>query len=197
MSPASSKFSNAMDRSAESNVFQCLLLALGLATESLSSRNKCQVSRRPERARAFFIFNDRAASEVHAAHASAGPARHRWALLLRQLGDHGLGRDEQARDRCRTLQCRAHHFGRVDDPLGDEIAVLTRLRVIAVGIGVLLQDLADHDRTVFAGIDGDRAYGPGNSLAHDLVCRLLLEKKKTDLLKRIACAPQRQAAATP
>src|SRR5260370_12878172 len=99
MSPASSKFSNAMDRSAESNVFQRLLLALGLAPESLSRRNKCQVSRRPERARAFFIFNDRAASEVHAAHASsAGPARHRWALLLRQLGDHGLGRDEQARD---------------------------------------------------------------------------------------------------
>src|SRR5215831_19799203 len=98
-------------------------------------------------------------SEVHAA---PGPAWHGQALLLRQLGDHGLGRDEQAGDRGRTLQRRAHHFGRVDDALRDEIAVLARLRVIAVGVGVLLQDLADHDRAVFAGIDGDLARGPGD-----------------------------------
>jgi hypothetical protein len=36
----------ATDRSAESNVFQCFLLALGLAPESLSRRNKCQVSKK-------------------------------------------------------------------------------------------------------------------------------------------------------
>jgi hypothetical protein len=70
-------------------------------------------------------------SEVHAAHSAHGLHRDRsasGALLLRQLGDHGLGRDEQAGDRCRTLQCRAHHFGRIDDALRDEIAVLARLR---------------------------------------------------------------------
>jgi hypothetical protein len=45
---------------------------------------------------------------AHSAHTSTGTSRHRWALLLRQLGNHRLGRDEQAGDRGRTLQCRAH-----------------------------------------------------------------------------------------
>src|SRR6266480_5043636 len=170
-----------------------------LRVVSSAAGTSVRFQRRPERARAFFILNDRSsASEVHAAHsahASTGTSRHRWALLLRQLGDHGLGRDQQAGDRCRTLQCRAHHFGRVDDPLGDEIAVLPRLRVIAVGIGVLLQDLADHDRTVFAGIDGDLTRGPGERLAHDLDAGLLVVVVGADLLERLACAQQRNAPA--
>src|SRR5262245_50135284 len=77
-------------------------------------------------------------------------------------------------DRGRTLQRRAHHFGRVDDALRDEIAVLARLCVIAVGVGVLLQDLADHDRAVLAGIDGDLARGPGDRLTNDLDAGLLV-----------------------
>src|SRR5262249_59144895 len=64
-------------------------------------------------------------------YAAPGPAWHGQALLLRQLGDHGFGRDEQAGDRGRTLQRRAHHFSRVDDALRDEIAVLARPCVIA------------------------------------------------------------------
>jgi hypothetical protein len=51
-------------------------------------------SKRPGRARAFVVLKR---SEIHAAHAAAGPAWHSRALLLRHLGDHRLGGDEQAR----------------------------------------------------------------------------------------------------
>ena len=44
------------------------------------------------------------ASEVHAAHPAAGTARHRWALFLRQFGNHRLGGNQQTRDGGRTLQ---------------------------------------------------------------------------------------------
>src|SRR5262249_9243045 len=128
-------------------------------------------------------------------YAAPGPAWHGQALLLRQLGDHGFGRDEQAGDRGRTLQRRAHHFSRVDDALRDEIAVLARPCVIAVGVGVLLQDLADHDRAVLAGIDGDLARGPGDRLTDDLDAGLLVVVVGADLLERLACAQQRHAPA--
>ena len=49
------------------------------------------------------------------------------------------------------------HLGRVDDALGDQIAVFARLRVEAVGLLILLEDLADDHRAVFAGIDRDLA----------------------------------------
>ena len=55
--------------------------------------------------------------EVHPAHAAAAGHRRGSALLLRHLGDHRLGGDQQAGDRCRALQRRAHHLGRVDDAL--------------------------------------------------------------------------------
>src|SRR5208282_4693116 len=88
------------------------------------------------------------ASEVHAAHSahtSTGTARHRCALLLRQLGDHRLGGNQQTRDGGRALQRDAHDFVRVDDPLRYQVAVLAGLCVIAEGVSVLLQDLTNDD----------------------------------------------------
>src|SRR6266508_3719163 len=160
-------------------------------SSSIERVDGCQLSKK---ARACPGLRRSRRPEVHAAHA-AGPAWHRWALLLRQLGDHGLGGDEQARDRGRTLQRRAHDLGRVDDALGDEIAVLARLGVIAVGVAVLLQDLADHDRAVLAGIDGDLACRPGNRLAHDLDAGLLVVVVGAYPLQGLARAQQRHAAA--
>ena len=55
-------------------------------------------------------------------------------VLLRQLGDHRLRRDQQAGDGGRILQCAAHDLGRVDHALGDEIAVRARLGVVAKGV---------------------------------------------------------------
>src|ERR1017187_5290936 len=92
---------------------------------------------------------------AHAAHSAAARHTAALALLLRNLGDHRLGGDQQASDRRRALDRRTHDLGRVDDALADEIAVLASLRVEAPVVLVLLQDLADNDRTVFAGIGGD------------------------------------------
>src|SRR3546814_3695335 len=66
-------------------------------------------------------------------------------LLLGRVGDHGLGRDQQARDRRGILQRRAHDLGRVDDAGLEHVHVLAVLRIEADG-GVLgVVDLADDD----------------------------------------------------
>ena len=70
---------------------------------------------------------------VHAAHATAHWRLGVAGVLLRQLGDHRLRRDQEAGDRRRILQSATHDLGRIDHALGDEIAVLERLSVVAIG----------------------------------------------------------------
>jgi hypothetical protein len=78
-------------------------------------------------------------------------------IILWSSGDHHLGRDQQTRDRGGVLQRETHHLGRIDDPGIDQVHILQRLRVDAA-VGILLVDqLADHDRTVDAGIEHDLA----------------------------------------
>src|SRR5437016_1266181 len=90
-----------------------------------------------------------AGSEIHAAHAAARGHAAGRSVLLRQFGDHGFGGDQESRDRRRVLDRRTNDLGRVDDALGDEVAVFAGLRVEAVRILLLLEDLADDDGTVF------------------------------------------------
>ena len=70
--------------------------------------------------------------------------------FVTRLGDHRFSGDQQSRDRGGALQSGAHYFGWVNDALAQEIAEFTGLGVEAVGVDVLLEDLADHDRTVLA-----------------------------------------------
>ncbi len=72
------------------------------------------------------------------------------------------------------MQRDANHLGRVDDPLGHEVAELVGLGVKAVGIGVLVEDLADYDGAVLAGIDGDLTLRPRYRLSDDLDAVLLV-----------------------
>ena len=104
------------------------------------------------------------------------PPRHRRSalVLFRHFGDHGLGGDQQTGNRRRTLDRRAHDLGRVDNAFGDEIAVFAGLRVEAVGILILVHDLADHDRTVRTGIDRDLTRRRLDRLAHDVDAVLLV-----------------------
>ena len=106
----------------------------------------------------------------------AAAARHRGSrrVLLRQLGHHGLGGDQEAGHGGCALQGRAHHLGRIDDALRHHVDVLARLGVVAVVVLILLQDLADHHRAVLARIEGDLARRPGERLAHDLHAGLLV-----------------------
>src|SRR6476620_310978 len=137
-----------------------------------------------------------ARSIVHSAHsAHAAAARHGWALLLRQFGYHRFGSDQEARNRGSILQRDAQNLGRVDDALGHQIAELAGLRVVAVSVGIVLQDLADHDRAILAGVHCDLARRPGDRLFDDLDAVPLVLVFALKLLDRLPGAQQRDPAA--
>src|SRR5262249_17321434 len=81
-------------------------------------------------------------SEVHPAAHSARARRHGRRLLLRHLGDHRLGGDEQASHGSRVLQCGAHHLGRIDNAFRHQIAVVAGLGVEAEAVLIVLHVLA-------------------------------------------------------
>src|SRR2546430_8791042 len=58
--------------------------------------------------------------------------------------------------------------------IGDQVAVFAGLRVEAVGVLILLKDLTDDHRAVFASIDRDLTGRIGQRLAHDLDAGLLV-----------------------
>src|SRR5664279_2178874 len=134
--------------------------------------------------------------EVHAAHAAArGHTATSASVLLRQFGHHGFGGDQQSRDRRRALDRRTDHLGGVDDALLDEVAVFAGLRVEAVGIRLVLEDLADDDGTVLARVDRDLAGRSRQRLAHDLDAGLLVVVLGAQALELLGRAQQRNAAA--
>src|SRR4051812_16294668 len=94
---------------------------------------------------------------AHASHSSAAAgARRRLDLLLRLLGDHGFGGEQQAGDRGGVLQRGARHLGGIDHARLHEILVLVRARVVAEP-GFTLLDLLQHDAAFEAGIPDDAA----------------------------------------
>src|SRR6266481_2064912 len=115
-----------------------------------------------------------AGSEIHAAHAAA--------------------RGHAAAAGC-VLDRRPHDLGRVDDALGDQVDVFARLRVEAVGVLILLEDLADDDRAVLACVDRDLARRPGERLADDLDAGLLVVVRGLDALELLGGTEQGDAAA--
>src|SRR6266436_4308199 len=137
------------------------------------------------------------ALKVHAAHTAHATARHTRGrtFLLRPFGDHGFRGDQKPGDRRCILQRRPHNLGWIDDALGDEIDVLAVLGVEAVRVLVLLKDLADDDRSVFARIDGDLACRPGERLSHDVDAGFLVVVLRAYLLQYLGGAQECDAAA--
>src|ERR1700757_3872200 len=145
-----------------------------ISPSSTTLSSQCRKARQRYRALLVLLSAQWMGLEVHATHAAA--RRHGGASrgLLRQLGDHGLGGDQKRRNRSCVLDSHTHDLGRVDDALGDHVAVLAGLRVEAIDVLFLLQDLTDHNRAVLAGIERDLAGWPGQRLAHDLDAGLLV-----------------------
>src|ERR1700758_2841558 len=133
--------------------------------------------------------------EIHTTHAAA--RRHGGARrgLLRQLGYHGLGGDQERRNRSCVLDSHTHDLGWVDDALGDQVAVFASLRVEAVAVLFLFQHLADDDRAVLARIYRDLTGWPRQRLAHDLDASLLVVVFGADALERFGSTQQGNAAA--
>ena len=69
------------------------------------------------------------------------PPGHGRRALLRLIGDHRLGSDEQSGDRGGALQCQAHDLGRIDDAGLHHVDIGAALRVEAV-IGLVLDPTA-------------------------------------------------------
>src|SRR3954453_5125708 len=134
--------------------------------------------------------------EVHAAHTAArGHAAAGLSVLLRQFGHHGFGGDQESRNRGCVLDRRTDDLGRVDDALLDEVAVFTGLRVEAVVVRLVLEDLADDDGAVLARVDRDLASRPGQRLANDLDAGLLVVVLGAQALERLGGTQQGDAAA--
>src|SRR6185369_8725779 len=114
-----------------------------------------------------FRFDLRRVLEAHsAAHSATG--RHGRSRLLRQFGDHGFRGHEQAGSRTRILQSRAHDLGRVDNAGFDHVDVLFGLSVEAISLRLLVDDLADNDRSFDAGVFRDLADRRFQGLQHDI-----------------------------
>jgi hypothetical protein len=73
-------------------------------------------------------------------------------LLLGSLGDHRLSSDKQASNRGCILQRRTDHLRRINDAVRHEVFELAGLRVQAERIGIVVLNLADYYRAVFAAL---------------------------------------------
>src|SRR3954467_3370544 len=114
-------------------------------------------------------------------------------FLLRTLGDHRLGRQEEGCDGRRVLQRGANDLGRVDHAGLDEVTVLERLRVEAKRARALL-DLADDDRSVDARVGRDLTERFLDGAANDRQAERLLFRQ-LELVERALRTNQRNAAA--
>src|SRR6476620_8818035 len=136
---------------------------------------------------------------VHAAHTphTAATGRHTGAALvfLRYFGHHGFGGDQESRNRGCILDRYANDLGRVDNARRDQVDIFAGLRVEAVVVLILLEDLADDDRAVFTCVDSDLAGRPGQRLAHDLDAGLLVVVLGANALKVLGGTEQGDAAA--
>src|SRR5262249_13225232 len=81
-----------------------------------------------------------------------------------------------------------------DDALLHQVAILAVLSVEPESVLVLLQDLADDDGAVLAGIDGDLASRGGERLADDLDAMLLVFVLRAHALERFGGAQELHAA---
>src|SRR6267143_303519 len=158
----------------------------------------CDQSKRPGIAAGPFLLlcSERLDLEVHTTHAAAA-RRHAAAacVLLRHFGHHGFGGDQQRRDRGRVLDRHTHDLGRVDDALGDQVDVFAGLGVEAIGVLILLEDLADDDGTVLARVDRDLAGWIRQRLTDDLDAGLLVVVLGAKPLEVLGGTQQSDAAA--
>src|SRR5947208_11425967 len=146
----------------------------------------------------FSLSAERLDLEIHTTHATHAAARRHPAsagVLLRHFGPHSFRGDQESRDGRCVLDRHTNHLGRIDDALGDQVDVFAALRVEAVGILILLEDLADDHRTVFASINGDLAGWIRQRLADDFNAGLLVVVLGAKSLEMLGGAEQGDAAA--
>src|SRR5690606_35656038 len=132
---------------------------------------------------------------IHAAHAAhAGRAMSMIAFLLRSLGDHHLGRQEQASDGRRVLQREARDLRRVQNTEFEHVAVLARRGVVAVRALAFLH-LREHDSSVLTRVGDDLAQRLLDRARQDADAVGLILVRTLELLDGLLRADQRDTAA--
>ena len=114
-------------------------------------------------------------------------------LLLRSLGHHHLGGEQEAGDGCGVLERQARDLGRVQDAHLDHVAVLAGRGVVAVA-ALALADLGEHDRTVFTGVLHDLAQRLLDRPRQDADADVLVVVRTHQLIEHLLHANERDAA---
>src|SRR5579863_381335 len=132
---------------------------------------------------------------VHAAHA-AHAARRAVAvfLVLRGLGHHDLGREQQARHRGGVLQRKTGHLGRVQNAGLEHVAELARGGVVAEGALAFLHTVENHG-SVLAGVLDDLAQRLLDRAGQNADADRLVLIRTLEVLERTLGADQRHTAA--
>src|SRR6267378_545629 len=119
---------------------------------------------------------------AHSAHSAVGMAPG-ILLLLDQLGNHRLGREEQPGNRSRVLQRGAAHLGRIEHAHLDQIAELLRLGIEAE-VAFPFRDLVHDHRGFGAGIGDDHAQRLFQGSPDDLDAGFLIGVLALELVER-------------
>src|SRR6266852_976385 len=112
---------------------------------------------------------------VHVSHAAAVTATHRSALLLfRDFRNECFGGEHERSDGAGVGQSGAHDLGGIEHACLDEVFVVASQSVVAVVIVLGVVDLAEDNRTFFAGVLGDLAQRLYQGALHDVDTDLLV-----------------------
>src|SRR5688572_22172008 len=94
---------------------------------------------------------------THAAHAAAGHAAGCALFVLRELGHHRIGGEDERRDRSRVLQRVTGDLGGIENAHRHHVAVLARLGVVAE-VALAFGHLVDDHRGLVTRVAGDLAH---------------------------------------
>src|SRR5271165_6696763 len=145
--------------------------------------NRSSKIKSPALLRGFRVLRFSCVVLVHAVHAAATvTTAGRSRLGLRDVGNHGLGREHQAGDRRGVLQRRARDLGGVDHAGLHQILVDVRSGVVAVVRILAVVDLADNHSALFTGVANNLAQRLFDGTADDLGADLLVAFEGLDEL---------------
>src|SRR5689334_3369093 len=149
---------------------------------------------KPRRSGVFLLLcNSRGELHIHVAHAAHAATGHRGRLVvLRQLGHHGVGGEDERRDGSGVLQRVARDLGRVQHAHRHHVAVLARLGVVAE-VALALDHLGDDHARLVTRVAGDLAQRLLDRAQHDLDARGLVLVVGLDLGDRVLATQQRHA----
>src|SRR5882672_966530 len=136
-----------------------------------------------------------AMSHVHVTHAAhAAAATHLRLVVLRQLRDHRVGREDEGRDRSRVLQRVAGDLGGIENTHRHHVAVLAGLGVVAE-VALAFAHLVDDHTRLIPRVAGDLAHRLLEGAHDDFHAGGLVLVVGLHFRNRVAGAKQRHATA--